>query len=53
VSPPPLTLTLQQRAKKILTYEPTVRSQPLQNFANVTSVPLQVLDHPLVIQIDF
>lgn len=52
VSPQPLTLTLQQKAKKISTYEPTVGGQPLQNYANVARLSLQVPDHPLVIQID-
>jgi hypothetical protein len=51
VSPQPVTLTLQQNAKAVSTYEPTVVSQPLQVYKNVASVPLQVPDHPLVVQI--
>jgi hypothetical protein len=51
VSPQPITLTLQQNAKEVTTYEPAVVSQPLQVYKNVASVLLQVPDHPLVVQI--
>jgi hypothetical protein len=51
VSPQPVTLTLQQNAKEVSTYEPIVVNQPLQVYKNVASVPLQVPDHPLVVQI--
>jgi hypothetical protein len=47
------TLTLCQQASGIALYEPTVQNQPLHIYTNVTRVPLQIPDHPLVVKIWF
>jgi hypothetical protein len=44
-------LNLGQQAKSITLYEPTDQTQPIQTFTNVTSAPLQIPDHPLVVKI--
>jgi hypothetical protein len=46
-------LTLGQQAKRIALYEPSVQSQSLHVYTNVTQVHIDIPDHPLVIKIWF
>lgn len=51
VSPQLIHLNLAHNARNIDIYEPSVQSQPLHVYANVTTIPLDVPDHPLVVQV--
>lgn len=51
VSPAPVKLTLGHRVRSVTTFEPAVQAQPLQISADVADIPLDVPDHPLVVQI--
>jgi hypothetical protein len=44
-------LTLNAKASSITLYEPSLQAQPLRVYTNVTSVPLELPDHPLVVKI--
>jgi hypothetical protein len=49
--PQPVTLTLDQSAKGIITYEPALQAQQLHAYAETKSISLEVPDHPLVVEI--
>jgi len=51
VSSMPITLRLDHNAKTVSIYEPLVQAQPLRTYAHVTTVSLDVPDHPLVVRI--
>lgn len=47
------TLTLGRQATSITVYQPVTQAQPLQTWNDVKSVPLEIPDHPLVVEISF
>ncbi len=47
------TLTLERRARAITAYQPVTQPAPVRTWNNVTSVPLAIPDHPLVVEISF
>ena len=46
-------LTLGRQARRIALYEPVTQSETLRTWNDVKSVPLEIPDHPLVVQISF
>jgi hypothetical protein len=53
IANPPVSalLTLGTKAQTVTLYEPVAQNQPMAAYANTTSVPLKIPDHPLVIAI--
>lgn len=49
----PAVLTLGRSASHIAIYEPTMQSEPVRTFSDVKSAPLEIPDHPLVVEISF
>jgi hypothetical protein len=45
-------LILGQEARRVVLFEPVLQAAPLETHANVTSVPLSIPDHPLVVEIE-
>jgi hypothetical protein len=46
-------LTLARQARRITLYEPVMQAGPVHTWNEVGSVPLQIPDHPLVLEISF
>ena len=46
-------LTLGRRASRITVFEPAIQAQPIHTWNSVSSVPLEIPDHPLVVEISF
>ena len=46
-------LTLGQQARRITLYQPVTQAGALRTFNHVRSVPLEIPDHPLVVEISF
>jgi hypothetical protein len=44
-------LTLGEEASSITLYEPSLQAQPLRTYSHVTTVTLEIPDHPLVVKI--
>jgi hypothetical protein len=51
VSSMPITLRMDHNVKTVNVYEPVVQARPLSTYAYVTTVSLDVPDHPLVVRI--
>lgn len=47
----PTVLTLGRKARSIALYEPVIQADPVQTYAKVSQVTLEIPDHPLVIRI--
>jgi hypothetical protein len=47
------TLTLGRQARNVTVYQPVTQAAPIHSWSNVTSVPLAIPDHPLVVEISF
>jgi hypothetical protein len=47
------TLTLRRQARAVTIYQPVTQAAPIHTWRNVTSVPLAIPDHPLVVEISF
>lgn len=46
------TLILGNQVRQVILFEPTLQSEPMRTYRNVTSVPVSIPDHPLVIEIE-
>lgn len=46
-------LTLGQQARSITAYQPVTQESPIHTWTNTKSVPLEIPDHPLVVEISF
>jgi hypothetical protein len=47
------TLTLGRQARAITAYQPVLEAGPVHKWKNVRSVPVEIPDHPLVVEISF
>jgi hypothetical protein len=52
IPPARTTLHLQRAARVVTVYEPVLQDGALRRYANVSMVPLQIPDHPLIVAID-
>jgi hypothetical protein len=46
------TLLLEKEARQVVLFEPVLQAAPIRTYTNVTSVPVSIPDHPLVIEIE-
>ncbi len=46
------TLLLGKEARQVVLFEPVLQAAPIQTYKNVSSVPVSIPDHPLVIEIE-
>ncbi len=46
------TLILGNEARRVVLFEPVLQATPIQTYTNVTSVPVSIPDHPLVVEIE-
>lgn len=51
-NPTNTTLLLGKEARQVVLYEPVLEAAPIQTYRNVTSVPVSIPDHPVVIEIE-
>ncbi len=51
-NPVSTTLLLGKEARQVVLFEPAQQAAPIQTYTNVTSVPVSIPDHPLVIEIE-
>ena len=47
------TLTLGRQARAITAYQPVLKASPVHTWKNVRSAPVEIPDHPLVVEISF